>query len=94
MPSEYQQPVIHLYMAALHKVFTLPLVVAGIAVICALCAKNVKYGANKPPQSSTDQQEKSTTTLDPQKDIDIEQDDTNRTLDNEEIEEKKQTSIV
>ncbi|KAI7887009.1 MFS general substrate transporter [Lichtheimia hyalospora FSU 10163] len=88
MPLEYQQPVIHLYMVALHKVFTLPLVVAGIAVICAVCAKNVKYGANKPPQSSETQQENS----DPKDDL--KQDDTNRTLGNEDTEDKKQASIV
>ena len=88
MPLEYQQPVIHLYMVALHKVFTLPLVVAGIAVICAVCAKNVKYGANKPSQSSETQQENPDPKDDPK------QDDTNRTLGNEDTEEKKQASIV
>ena len=101
MPLEYQQPIIHVYMVALHKVFTLPLVVAGIAVICAVCAKNVKYGAsNKPSQSSSpteqQQQEKPATPTDPQ-DIDLKQDDTNRTLGNEEETEdkkKQEASIV
>lgn len=93
MPSEYQQPIIHVYMASLHKVFTMPLVVAGIAVICALCTRNVKYGASKPTQSSTAEQDKPATTCDPQ-DIDLKQDDTNRTIGDEEIEEKKPASVV
>ncbi|KAI9320221.1 major facilitator superfamily domain-containing protein [Dichotomocladium elegans] len=48
MPVEIQQPIIHAYMVALNKMFIMPLVVAGIAVVCALLAKNVRYGS---PQS-------------------------------------------
>ncbi|KAI8150253.1 major facilitator superfamily domain-containing protein [Fennellomyces sp. T-0311] len=48
MPAEYQQPIIHAYMAALNNVFIVPIVAGGVGVICAIFIRNVRYGAKQP----------------------------------------------
>lgn len=44
MPAEAQPPIIHAYMEALHNVFIIPIVAAGLSLICALCTRNVRFG--------------------------------------------------
>lgn len=44
MPQEYQNPIIHAYMEALHNVFIIPLVAGGIGFICAIFIRNIRYG--------------------------------------------------
>ncbi|CDS10285.1 hypothetical protein LRAMOSA02961 [Lichtheimia ramosa] len=44
MPQEYQNPIIHAYMEALHYVFIIPLVAGGIGFICAIFIRNIRYG--------------------------------------------------
>lgn len=44
MPQEFQGPIIHAYMEALHNVFIVPLVAGGVGFICALFVRNIKYG--------------------------------------------------
>ncbi|KAI7877188.1 major facilitator superfamily MFS-1 [Lichtheimia hyalospora FSU 10163] len=48
MPQEYQGPIIHAYMEALHNVFIIPLFASGMAVICAIFVRNIKYGQDTP----------------------------------------------
>ncbi|KAI7876017.1 MFS general substrate transporter [Lichtheimia hyalospora FSU 10163] len=55
LPVEYQPPVIHAYMEALSDVFIPPIVAAGIAVILAVLAPNVRFGGPRPPKSPADQ---------------------------------------
>ncbi|KAI9498527.1 major facilitator superfamily domain-containing protein [Zychaea mexicana] len=45
MPQDTQAPIIHAYMQSLNRVFIVPLVAAGISVICAVFMCNVRYGA-------------------------------------------------
>ncbi|KAG2222063.1 hypothetical protein INT45_007949, partial [Circinella minor] len=47
MPDETQPPMIHAYMQALRNVFYMPLVAAAVGVICALGAKNTRFGGSK-----------------------------------------------
>lgn len=44
LPLEIQQPVIHAYSEALHKVFILPIAAAALGFVLSLFFKNVKYG--------------------------------------------------
>ncbi|KAI7876005.1 MFS general substrate transporter [Lichtheimia hyalospora FSU 10163] len=54
MPQEYQGPIIHAYMNALHNVFTIPLVAGGIGFICACFIRNIKYGVGLRPAPKKD----------------------------------------
>ena len=47
MPDETQPPMIHAYMQALRNVFYMPLVAAAVGVICAVGAKNTRFGGSK-----------------------------------------------
>ncbi|KAI9490679.1 major facilitator superfamily domain-containing protein [Zychaea mexicana] len=58
MPADTQQPLIHAYMNALNKVFIMPLVAAGVAVICAFAAKNTRFGASENKAAATTNDEK------------------------------------
>lgn len=54
MPQEYQGPIIHAYMNALHNVFIIPLVAGGIGFICACFIRNIKYGVGLRPAPKKD----------------------------------------
>ncbi|KAI8097178.1 major facilitator superfamily domain-containing protein [Halteromyces radiatus] len=43
MPTDIQQPIIHAYNEALHNVFIIPLVASGLAFICILFMKNIRF---------------------------------------------------
>ncbi|CDH58440.1 potential mfs-mdr transporter [Lichtheimia corymbifera JMRC:FSU:9682] len=54
MPQEYQGPIIHAYMEALHNVFIVPLVAGGVGFICALFVRNIRYGQGTPSANNND----------------------------------------
>lgn len=54
MPQEYQGPIIHAYMEALHNVFIVPLVAGGVGFICALFVRNIKYGQGTQSANNND----------------------------------------
>ena len=53
MPAETQPPMIHAYMQALRNVFYMPLVAAAVGVICAVGAKNTRFGGSKKNNSDS-----------------------------------------
>lgn len=54
MPQEYQGPIIHAYMEALHNVFIVPLVAGGVGFICALFVRNIRCGQGTPSANNND----------------------------------------
>ncbi|RCH85148.1 hypothetical protein CU097_005903 [Rhizopus azygosporus] len=52
MPLEYQQPVTHAYAAAMHNLFIIPLVAAGLGLVVAIFFKPVRYGGSSTAAST------------------------------------------
>lgn len=50
MPEDAQQPIIHAYYVAIHTVFIIPIAASGLALICSIFIKNVKFGSRPGPQ--------------------------------------------